>query len=366
MPPPAPSTIEIKSPPDKDRSYRGTGKRHEGVDIRAAEGTPVQAVGDGRVYYVYDKWKPGDGQAAGNFIIIDHPNGIRSEYMHLSEISVRRGDTVGGGTLIGKTGRTGGKRALDADADPMVPHLHFGISTNESGRFERVNPTKFVKIQESPDSGLMGRLKAWLSGRGEAGPEHNKATVDPDALEALERGRALGKRLQQESAERLLRQRQEWDRRREQQRQQDQIRQQERWRQQREDRERQRQLQQQQQHGREENLRQQEERRRQQALQREEQQRREAQAREARERDARLRDQQRREQLERQNRQARVRPFFTSPFGAPGGRPIRFTDPKPVKPMQWRFTDIPGRDTVTVRPGVTRVDFGGGTAIVHF
>ncbi len=393
MPPPAPATLEITSRPGASRGYRGIGKKHEGVDIRAAEGTDVQAIGDGKVYYVFDKWKPGDGQAAGNFIIIQHPNGIRSEYMHLSEISVKRGDPVSGGTIIGKTGRTGGARANDPDADPMVSHLHLGIATNEDGSYERVNPTKFVNMGARQSEGLLGRMKAWFLGD-DATPDDDArkalergrllgqklrqgtSTLDDAAREAVEAGRAVGKKLQQRPVQPRVnqahtdvreRQHREWERQRgewEQQRRERESQQQERWQHQRD--EWQRQQRERLQHQREEQQHRQEQQRKDQERQRQEQQRRLAQAREAAEREARLRDQRRREELERQNRQVRFRPHVVSNGGMTGGRPNIFGNSGPSKPMQWRFRDIPGRDTVTLRPGVTTISFGGGTAIEHY
>ena len=103
---PLPGRVSIKSKPDAPRAYRGSTKTHQGVDIPAAPGTDVLAIGDGKVYYVRRGWVPGagKGQEAGNFVIVDHGNGLRSEYMHLSDITVERGQMVRGGTAIAKSG----------------------------------------------------------------------------------------------------------------------------------------------------------------------------------------------------------------------------------------------------------------------
>ncbi|MFN8441376.1 MAG: M23 family metallopeptidase [Caldilineaceae bacterium] len=149
--PPIPGQIKITSGWGRLRSYRNEGgklpAKHQGVDIAAAIGTPVQAIGDGKVVKVH-YWKPGGGtpgDRAGNYIRIQHPNGYCSEYMHLSGISVKPGDTIRGGELIGKSGATGGNRGNKGkeNATPMSPHLHFQIR-NQFG--DKIPPMDFVKI----------------------------------------------------------------------------------------------------------------------------------------------------------------------------------------------------------------------------
>ena len=126
----------ITSKPWSSREYRGEGKVHAGIDFRAARGTPVYAIADGKVITAFDKWKPKDGKAGGNDIIIDHGNGVASGYMHLSKLNVKAGDQIKAGKLIGYTGDTGGRRANKLNGDneaPMKPHLHFQIMTYQHG-----------------------------------------------------------------------------------------------------------------------------------------------------------------------------------------------------------------------------------------
>lgn len=98
-----------------DRSYRGEGKRHEGLDFRAAIGDPVFAVDEGMVITS----KNGAPDPAGEFISILHPSGILSRYMHLSQRLVGAGDHVRAGQLIAKSGRSG--------ITTSAAHLHFDL-----------------------------------------------------------------------------------------------------------------------------------------------------------------------------------------------------------------------------------------------
>ena len=98
---------------------------HEGLDMGAPIGTPVEATGDGQV--VWAGWR----DRYGNLVEIDHGNGIRTRYGHLSKVMatvgahVARGSVIG---LVGETGRTTG------------PHLHYEVRVGE----QATNPMKFI------------------------------------------------------------------------------------------------------------------------------------------------------------------------------------------------------------------------------
>jgi murein DD-endopeptidase MepM/ murein hydrolase activator NlpD len=96
---------------------------HLGVDYAASTGTPVSAIGDGRVIFAGYK-----GQN-GNIVAIRHFNGYRTFYGHLSKIvkGIRKGVKVKQGQVIGYVGATGLATG---------PHLDYRIKVNN--RF--VNP----------------------------------------------------------------------------------------------------------------------------------------------------------------------------------------------------------------------------------
>ncbi|WP_430457316.1 peptidoglycan DD-metalloendopeptidase family protein [Rheinheimera sp.] len=85
-------------------------KAHNGVDYVAPMGTPIMAAGDGKVIESAMKG------ANGNYVVIQHSNGIVTKYLHLSKRDVKRGEKVKQGDIIGRLGATG--RVTGA-------HLHY-------------------------------------------------------------------------------------------------------------------------------------------------------------------------------------------------------------------------------------------------
>jgi len=61
----------------------------------------------------------GDHYFAGKSVYVDSGGGVISMYFHLNSISVKQGDTVKSGQIVGKSGSTGRSTG---------PHLHFGLS----------------------------------------------------------------------------------------------------------------------------------------------------------------------------------------------------------------------------------------------
>lgn len=105
----------------------GTRKFHYGVDLAAPTGTPIYATRSGTVSTA------SYNGSAGYYVQINHGDGYRSIYMHMTHYVVSAGQNVSQGQVIGYCGSTGGSTG---------PHLHFGISYNGS----YVNPANYIPI----------------------------------------------------------------------------------------------------------------------------------------------------------------------------------------------------------------------------
>lgn len=77
------------------------GPEHQGIDIAAPLGTPVYAADAGTVVVQQSD------QGWGSYIVIEHDNGYRTQYSHLSEVLVSMGVAVERGQLIAKVGNSG-------------------------------------------------------------------------------------------------------------------------------------------------------------------------------------------------------------------------------------------------------------------
>ncbi|HVX90123.1 MAG TPA: M23 family metallopeptidase [Candidatus Paceibacterota bacterium] len=86
------------------------------VDLGSPVGTPISAIGPGKVIFVSRNGSYNHGW--GNDVIIDHGNGVQTLYAHMSTVSVSVGQSVSGGTVIGAVGMTG---------DTTGPHLHIEV-----------------------------------------------------------------------------------------------------------------------------------------------------------------------------------------------------------------------------------------------
>jgi murein DD-endopeptidase MepM/ murein hydrolase activator NlpD len=90
---------------------------HGGIDFRSAIGTKVMAASSGTVTDT-ESVKIKQGCQYGKWVLIKHPNGLSTIYGHLSQVSVKPGDTVMVGDTLGYSGQTGYSTG---------PHLHFGV-----------------------------------------------------------------------------------------------------------------------------------------------------------------------------------------------------------------------------------------------
>lgn len=101
------------------------GRLHSGVDLAVEEGTPVYAADNGKVIFA------GDGGGYGNYVILDHQNGMKTLYGHNSSLLVQAGDVVAKGDRIALSGNTGNSTG---------PHLHFEVMIDD----EKVDPQGYL------------------------------------------------------------------------------------------------------------------------------------------------------------------------------------------------------------------------------
>lgn len=101
-----------------------TKRFHNGVDLAVPVGTPVHVAQAGTVVVL------GEDARSGKYVIVDHGNGVRTAYCHLSAIRVPQGEPVDQGQLLGLSGNTGRSTG---------PHLHYVVRI--AG--QTVNPERF-------------------------------------------------------------------------------------------------------------------------------------------------------------------------------------------------------------------------------
>lgn len=91
------------------------GRQHEGIDVGAAEGTPIWAAASGTVVLQQSEYESG---GYGNYTCLDHGGGLATCYAHQSAFNVSAGQQVSQGDVIGLVGNTG---------NSFGAHLHFEV-----------------------------------------------------------------------------------------------------------------------------------------------------------------------------------------------------------------------------------------------
>jgi murein DD-endopeptidase MepM/ murein hydrolase activator NlpD len=114
--------------PKRFHPIHKTTRPHNGTDFGAKTGTPVRSVSDGVVTYA------GKNGGHGNFVKVKHMSPYETSYSHLSVISVKKGQKVKKGQIIGKVGSTGASTG---------PHLHYQVWKNK--RFVDAMKVQFPK-----------------------------------------------------------------------------------------------------------------------------------------------------------------------------------------------------------------------------
>ncbi|MGO2339206.1 MAG: M23 family metallopeptidase [Psychrobacter sp.] len=119
-----PSPLPGQNLTDTWGAARSQGRSHEGIDIFAARGTPIQSATQGIVR------KVGENNLGGLVVVVVGPGGAGHYYAHLEDYAdIDPDDWVNVGDTIGYVGDSG-------NAKGTPPHLHYGIYINGSA----VNP----------------------------------------------------------------------------------------------------------------------------------------------------------------------------------------------------------------------------------
>ncbi|NBV12744.1 MAG: M23 family peptidase [Sphingobacteriia bacterium] len=115
---------------------------HTGIDFVAKIGTPVLATADGTVVLAGIK-----GNGYGIHVDINHGYGYLTKYAHLSKVTVKEGQKIKRGQVIGYTGNTGLSKG---------PHLHYEIEKNGA----KINPIDYFNADLSPEQYVHLRKEA--------------------------------------------------------------------------------------------------------------------------------------------------------------------------------------------------------------
>ena len=158
---------------------------HNGIDYGCFTGDPVDSVADGVVEFA--GWGDNDRlmSGGGNAIRIRHEQaGVRSGYLHLSDIYVTPGQTVTAGQTIGAAGATGAATAA---------HLHLEFfplnEPNQGDRWRgRIDPTPYLYAEQ--DSYLSA-----LSDQDQQNIYHAQGRIDAGVAELITVARAIAAKL---------------------------------------------------------------------------------------------------------------------------------------------------------------------------
>lgn len=111
------------------------GEFHKGIDFACTKGQAIPASRSGKV--VYTGWQDANNPSVGYglFVWVEHGNGYKTTYAHMSKTSVSVGDKVKAGDKVGECGSTGSSTGN---------HLHFEIFKGG----ERVDPSPYVGLKK--------------------------------------------------------------------------------------------------------------------------------------------------------------------------------------------------------------------------
>ena len=112
----------------------GASTNHQGIDIAGRQGDPVKSSQGGIVTVIENNGN------AGNTVIVDHGNGMKTRYLHLHNFNVKTGDKVTAGQVVGGMGATGNVTGT---------HLHYEVLQKTNTGWHAVDPTGFIGKSKS-------------------------------------------------------------------------------------------------------------------------------------------------------------------------------------------------------------------------
>lgn len=131
-------------------------KAHNGIDYKAPKGTPVYAAGDGKVIKSdYNKFN-------GNYVFIQHANSIVTKYLHFTKRTVKQGQRVRQGQVIGYVGATGLAQAPHLHYEFVVNGVHRNPRTVALPKADPLGATQLAdfKLTTAPILSQLGRLES--------------------------------------------------------------------------------------------------------------------------------------------------------------------------------------------------------------
>lgn len=121
----------------EDPLNKGTMQVHHGIDIKTNKEAVLATEDKGTVVGVDHRTNTAGGKTVTVEYAREDGSRVRVQYMHLSEIAVKKGDTVNAGQKIGVSGATGTRVTGE--------HLHFGvINVSKDGKLQWVNPAAYL------------------------------------------------------------------------------------------------------------------------------------------------------------------------------------------------------------------------------
>jgi len=131
-------------------------KAHNGIDYKAPKGTPVFTAGDGKVIRsAYSKYN-------GHHVFVQHANSIVTKYLHFTKRTVKKGQRVKQGQVIGYVGATGLAQAPHLHYEFLLNGVHRNPRTVSLPKADPLGDTQMVEFQQkaAPVLSQLSRLES--------------------------------------------------------------------------------------------------------------------------------------------------------------------------------------------------------------